>query len=669
MRHFDCKLAVAAGIAALYGCSDPTTYNFENSVNQDQQTVAANAAAAPPQAIFDPASANLPFPNNLLFAGSEDGTLNIPLEEGVSPDDLSDTRVSLNKLDGFSTTAPVTMQVSSAVDENTVILGESVRIFEVQADAASFAVTGVTAELDQSQAAVALQGNRIAVVPVQPLKESTHYLVVATNAITDANGAALAPSSSFVLSSGSIELTGPAAALEPVRQLTNAMLGAAATQGVDPGSVVTAWTFKTQSITPVMQQLKFAASPQAMTVVPTNQTTSDVNPALQGIADIYIGTLDIPYYRTAPANANDVNGITSYWQGVQGSNLTAFNPTPIATSVQTIPVLMSVPNAASGNSAPAGGWPIAIFVHGVTSNRLAMLAIADSMALAGVAVIAIDQPMHGITDATNPFAAVNTPFADTERTFAIDLINNDTGAPGPDGVTDPSGRHFFSPQFLLATRDNLRQSVADLLILSESLVNINTVPINPARKTAIGHSLGGSTLTPFLALDDSVVAASLGMPAAGLAVTVLTSDSFGPPIIAGLAASGVVEGTDEYEQFKVVAQTAVDSGDAINFATMAAQNMPIHMIEVVGDTTVKNNNRGSPLSGTDSMARLMGLAATSQDTSESALVRFSAGNHSSLLSPEASLAATIEMQTQVATFAASAGGLIKITNPEVIEAQ
>ena len=117
----------------------------------------------------------------------------------------------------------------------------------------------------------------------------------------------------------------------------------------------------------------------------------------------------------------------------------------------------------------------------------------------------------------------------------------------------------------------------------------------------------------------------------------------------------------------MVAQTVIDSGDAINFGSMAAQNMPIHMTEVIGDTTVPNNVDRAPLVGTDALARVMGLAAISQDTSESGIVRFTEGDHGTLLSPAASLAATVEMQTQVATFAATAGGLIKITNSEVIQ--
>lgn len=663
-------LYAGLGFVTLAGCSDPTTYDFEGSIATAQDQAVQLAAAAPPTAVFDPAAGDLPFPNSLLFNGSTDGTLNIPLGD-TDPADLTSVQVSLNALDGFSTSAPITMQLSGAVNAETVVLGQSIRVFQVQTTPEG-AVTGVTSELDQSQVAVALVGNTVAIVPVVPLAESTDYMVIATNAITTEDGAALRPSSSFILTAGATALSGAAAALEPVRQLTNTMIAAAVSEGVDAAGVVQAWTFKTQSITPVMQAVKFASGAQNITIVPTGKTTNDVNSLLPGIADIYVGALELPYYRTAPANANDVEGISSYWQDQSGNELTRFNTTPSARSIETVPVLMSVPNAGSGNGVPAEGWPIAIFVHGVTSDRSGMLALADSMAQAGIAVIAIDQPMHGITDPTNAISATAlsmalAPLTLKERTFDIDLVNNETGAPGPDGVVDPSGRHFYSPQYLLATRDNLRQSVADLFVLSASIANIQSVPINTAHKTLVGHSLGGAAATPYLAFDDSISAATLGMPAAGLVETTITSQAFGPAIIAGLAAAGVVENTPEFSRFKIAAQTVVDSGDAINFGAAAAQMTPIHMIEVLGDTTVLNNVPGAPLVGTDALARVMGLATTNQDTSESAIVKFTEGNHSSLLLPTASLDATKEMQSQTALFAATKGTLIKINNADVIQ--
>jgi hypothetical protein len=48
------------------------------------------------------------------------------------------------------------------------------------------------------------------------------------------------------------------------------------------------------------------------------------------------------------------------------------------------------------------------------------------------------------------------------------------------------------------------------------------------------------------------------------------------------------------------------------------------------------------------------------------IVRFTAGDHSSVLDPTASFAATVEMQTEIAGFLFSGGTAIQITNPSVI---
>ncbi|MBX2823450.1 MAG: lipase, partial [Gammaproteobacteria bacterium] len=263
-----------------------------------------------------------------------------------------------------------------------------------------------------------------------------------------------------------------------------------------------------------------------------------------------------------------------------------------------------------------------------------------------------------------------------ERTFDLDLVNNDTNAPGPDGQIDSSGTHYYSPQYLLATRDNLRQSVADLFVLNASLDTAAGVSLNTAKKTLIGHSLGGTTATVFLAFEDSITATTLGMPAAGLTRLLINSPSFGPALLAGLSAAGLEQGTAEFEQLVTAIQTAIESGDAINFGAAAAANSPIHMIEVVGDgadvlpdQTVPNSVATAPLSGSNPLARALGFDPanpTSVSSSGSALIQFIAGDHGSLVSPAASLAATVEMQTQMATFSATGGASLPITDTSVI---
>ncbi len=661
------------------GCSDSTNFDFD--ANRAEQ-----AASAEPPA--------LPFPTSLLFAGSEDGTLNIPLGADVDPNDFGNPQVVLNTLDGFSTTQPLTSVFSSPLNAATLIPGETVRVFEVNTDPATGAVVGFVAELPaQAYAAVVVAETTLAVQPLLPLAESTDYMVVVTNGVTDINGAP-AVNSVFRLTSGQLPLVPSTTdadgnplteeqlaelepvssfeALEPVRQLNGAMLQVAEALGIARDTVVQIWSVKTQSITPVLEAVSNASQVGGTIALQSvGITTNGVNPALQGVADVFAGTLDIPYYQTAPANPNDPTAITSFWRGPGDSFLTRFNTMPVQTSLQTIPVLMTVPNAASGQAMPAAGWPVAIFVHGITRDRSDMLALADSMAAAGFAVIAIDQPMHGIT----VDASVNPLRTEVERTFDLDLVNNESGAPGPDGIVDDSGTHFFSPAQLLNTRDNLRQSVADLLVLSASIGNVSAVPLDANRKALIGYSLGGTAATTAAAFDSTLASVTLAKPAAGLVQMTIASPAFRDPIIAGLAQAGLQEGTPEFSQFVIAAQTATDSADPINFGARAAAMNRVHMIEVVGDAAagippdqvVLNTVPGAPLSGSSALARVMSLPPVSSDTGNSSgIVRFTRGDHGSLINPAASPEATVEMQSQVARFAASAGMLIDITDTSVI---
>jgi hypothetical protein len=129
-----------------------------------------------------------------------------------------------------------------------------------------------------------------------------------------------------------------------------------------------------------------------------------------------------------------------------------------------------------------------------------------------------------------------------------------------------------------------------------------------------------------------------------------------------------------FEQFAFAAQAVIDSADPVNYsAGVVATGTPVHVIEALGDATIPNAIEGKPLAGTEPLIRLMGLPSVSssvqsQDGSPvSGAVRFSEGDHGSLVSPEASAAATTEMQTQIFSWFASDMLMLPISNEEVVE--
>lgn len=633
-------------------------------------------------AYFDLTAGILPFPSNLLFKDSTDGTLNIPV---ANPTDFSNPQVALNALDGFSTVAPISTRFSSAIDPSS-LTAANVRVFEVTLSGIAGAVVAINRELAfgteflPTLSTVDPTKSTLVILPTRPLKPRTSYLVMLSDGIKGANGFNPQTSAHYLIAKTPNSLLGtPAAALEPVRQLVNFQETALANLGVPKEQIILSWTFSTQSIGNVLTTARTLATGSSVINPAPVGTTANLLPpgASPGVADVFVGSLTIPYY-LANASAGPTAPLSTFWQGVGGSNLTFLNSTPVAKSNETIPLLVTLPNAFSGQVKPATGWKVAIFQHGITSNRTSMLALADTMARAGFAVVAIDLPLHGLP--------VGHPLRLTpERTFDLDLVNNATGAPGPDGIADSSGTHFINLSSLLSSRDNIRQGVADLFALTKSLpamdVDGGGADFDPAEVYFIGHSLGGMVGSVFLAQEPTVKSAVLGMPGGGIAKLLDGSASFGPRIAAGLAAKGVVKGTADYESFLGAAQTVIDSGDPINYAAATPVNRGVLLFEIIGDgagslpdQVVPNNVLAnapagtvpSPLAGTDPLATFMGLTrltATTAGLNQKAWLRFTAGDHASLLSPAASLAVTSVMQEATATFLASNGALVAVNNP------
>ena len=698
----------------LAGCGGSSDVDRAVPVNPAEQP-GGDPATATFTAQFDPAAGVLPFPNNLLRSGSTDLTLNIPVPD---PEDFGNPQVALNALDGFSTVAPWSFSFDRPINPDTVIPGSTVRLFEVQFVFGTIAVEQVNRELTPGAEFVALVNpgnpNGVVILPLQPLAENTGYMAVVTNAITDTDGNPASPSQTYFLGKRTEPLvtstgisTEPlldnasAQALEPLRQLISAQETAATAVGINRDDIVLSFTATTQAITPVLGVIRSTLSPtstqlaQACPAPSVCLTTADVLPpgASPGIADIYLGVVELPYFLPVPSAENPTAPLTGFWQAEPGAyvppfdglgldptstNVTVANPIPVERARQVAPLLVTVPNANSGQVRPAAGWPVVIFQHGITGNRSQMLALADTMASIGFAVVAIDKPLHGITDVTNPLYVGNTPFGAvaSERTFDLDLQNNDTGAPGPDGNIDGSGAWFINLQSLLTSRDNLRQAQVDLssLALNIPFMDLNGDGLGDfdgSNINFVGLSLGAMAGTAFLAVEPTVSNGVLSAPGGGIANLLAGSDTFGPVIRAGLAAAGVEPDSPDFAQFLLAAQTVVDSADPINWGGLTVETNSVLLQQIAGDTVVPNAVPGAPLAGTEPLIRVMGLApitATTQDPMGiRGAVRLLQGGHGSLLDPSASPAVTAEMQGQAASMVSSGGAAVIIGNTSLIE--
>jgi hypothetical protein len=613
----------------------PTVFLGGCTEGSSEQTTPASA----PVAVFSPDSGELPLPNDLLFLESIDGTLNLDPAEDPDEQNLVD---ALSALDGWSTVAPIRFPFSAPLDPQSVVLGQSVRVFEVELDTAQAFVGApvreVLGELSAADFELSLRdgGRQIVLAPLRPLPPVRSYLALVTRQVRAQGGATILPSIVFDLAANGAAVA-QGDELYDLQQRLLAEDAALSAFGVDPGTRLISTAFTTQSIDAVQQALVAIATGQEAEFVaelgrshPFLDFGSDLSgPAaaaavgIEGeveiplpedvpfwLARFYRGWLEVPYFldtaqpgATPTDTTQDDRPLSSHFRArfAFGSDdtdrhLSRFNLLPASTGPERIPLFVSVPFGTK----PPGGWPVVIFQHGITGDRTNLLGLASTLGLARFVGVAIDLPLHGVVDDGHVLFAgyADGPGVVRERCFGLDLwTENDDGdfELGEDGIADSSGAHFVQLEHLRTTRDHLKQAVSDLLHLRTVLGQIDLdgdgLPdLDTARVSFVGHSLGAITGVLYLPFAEaasefgSFVSATLGMPGGGLAALLAASEKFGPDIEEGLAEQGIAKGSAEFDAFLDVAQAVVDSADPVNHAAaLVASGLPLHLIEVVGE--------------------------------------------------------------------------------------
>lgn len=489
-----------------------------------------------------------------------------------------------------------------------------------------------------------------------------------------------------------------------------------------------------------LQSLNLLSTPKARDLGVSVLTGIDFNnfsPALAAnIGKLYTGYIKLPYYQTAPTGLAFGDYLKRVWKpdttlagalgvtvptDVDGSyNNTYRYPFAAKTGDETVPLQVTMPQDAwvpgYGGAANCGqiyaatGYPVVIYVHGITSDRASVIALGHTLASRCIATVAIDLPLHGVA-ANSPLVAVlnveksaSIPFsvlyganAPHERHFNV---AGQGGAPAPMNFASPtavdgSGAQFINLGFLTNTRDNNRQAVMDLLNLNASLSALNTemrkslaTGLDVNRVYVVGVSLGGILGSVFTTVNQKAISneTAVGLSsnlnsikglitsAAGTQVSqiLVNSVAFSPVINGGLAANGVNVGTSNYERFMYAAQSAVDPGDPVNYLqTLATMNLPVLVQQVNGDLVIPNAAASAPLAGTRAMANLLGATKLGLGVTNLGLgyVVHNAGGHVSLLRIENNEPlVTAEMQAQVASFILQNGAVaIGSQGPSKIE--
>lgn len=530
------------------------------SSSSDNAVPPSDIATSP---IFQPltqSASRIPFPVDLLFSGSLDGTLNIPgvantAPPGVSPAapensptmaDLADPMVALNTATGYSTTAMMTIPFNAQISASQANLKAGIRVFETTsaAGAGNF-ILGATptgaVELTYGVDFVAsVSGKTVAIVPLRPLNSATSYIIAVTTALKDVSGDAVVAGGSYA-SARVGKLLPLKASLTPKVRGQECLVAATAAAGSHPVTVLNdavkgtpcaglpftsatqddialTYSVTTQNVTAALAaaqaEVKSTTAPTiAVSPAPAaiNKAVATAVKAVDGNGDpiiqIYAGKVSGMVSFLNPADP-----VHSIWNNA-GHNLSQVNAfTPDVQGTVDVPVVVTAPLGAQLTA--CGGdvtqLPVIIYQHGITSNRGTLLALAGSLAKACQVAVAIDMPEHGILpDGTfGQLTAFNSQFGVSER-----LVKSGAYGPAPQGCMDPTkagkaadgsmrcaaGDSYINLTNLANSRDVLRQSVIDLDSLYRAIATNGVVIVN-ASATPVG-TMGDSSKVSFIGMS------------------------------------------------------------------------------------------------------------------------------------------------------------------------
>jgi hypothetical protein len=277
---------------------------------------------------------------------------------------------------------------------------------------------------------------------------------------------------------------------------------------------------------------------------------------------------------------------------------------------RTVPFIIIAPLAA----APAGGYKVAIFMHGLGGNKEQALGLANTLCAAGYAVLAIDQAVHGLPkNGTLDVTGTAVAGSLTSPLYVGPGMGN--GRPAAEWASN-----FFMLPSILTARTNvqtsafnlwrleriLKQPAADPTSLQAAMVTAgktinNIAPTLPGAGATqfVGQSLGSIVGAYFLAGNSSQTGGSnmkglLSVPGSRLAFILKDSPSFSATVNAGLLAAGVPTGSAAFYQFFALAQAVADPIDPATMGTPLSGAPVSRFInrllvqEAVGDATIPN---------------------------------------------------------------------------------
>jgi len=651
----DCQLTSLAFLKAQYA---PVFAAIQNKGFPVSDTVVLGTFQVMPATtwvVADPGTGTVPVPSNFLLD---------PVTRKVSSAAAAAFGIpALASLDGFSTTAMDIAQTSGPVLAGTIRSSTDQGVYLYKVSGATATQVGTVyvepppITLDpgtgQACAPVNAQGDfgptcvstLVGIQPaltvptlqgpvaLPPLAEKSTYAVIVTEKVKDPTGAGISkttlgqillfdnplctPSPGCVANPTAAvsELPGvsgeQAAGLEGMRlQLKPVVAQLASDHGVTKSQIAMPYTFLTQSITDAALQL--GAAPYAKNPL----TGTDAFPDAPAAAAAVTPAAMAAKWGVPPALL--ASGISTFVEAgvvtvdVLDPNTGAFYATtPIPPPTPVIPAIVAIP----ATPAPAAGWPLVVFHHGLGRSRGDMLLAAQALAGSGMVVAAIDAAKHGArawcqADTVTGVAVGCAAGVQCDTTvFANQPTDPPTARPGlckgplqnvpiacdptvtPGCWNGTGGNSVTSGDFLISanlfrSRDTLRQDILDQSMLVRVLTSANgqavlsaaagsAVAVDPSRVFYVGQDLGALEGTPDLAANPRFSRAVLNVGGATIVDILSTSPAFQSSFLDLLASIGIAPGTEEYLLFNIGAKWILDPADPANFAAnLSLQPLP-----------------------------------------------------------------------------------------------
>ena len=222
MKKLVLSLAITSALG-LTACDDTTLADVQTDTasQRSELQAAAVAKATTPRisVVFNPSAGEISVPNDLLFSGSTDGTLEMPSETAAKAAgeevDFSNPESAIGALDGWGTqnSFTIALDYSSAsdvtIDPASLMVPGAVELYKVEkfpsltdADCMDPAKSGLLCKGEEKLTfgvdfVATLSGGSIAVVPLKPFEGGASYVAVLTDKVMDSNGNSLLPSSTY----------------------------------------------------------------------------------------------------------------------------------------------------------------------------------------------------------------------------------------------------------------------------------------------------------------------------------------------------------------------------------------------------------------------------------------------------------------------------------------